>query len=175
MDGSIASGLGGALGTGNFTADSELTAETSSTYGVQLGDLNGDGVLDIVSGGVGNYDGIATIRVARTINGVSPLLPFSLLTQTGGLQALAPLEQKLNQISSQRSTVGAFQSRISAATKTLNSIVENYKAADSRISDADIASDSADLIRLTILQDAASAILARANQNLALSLTLLEP
>jgi len=59
------------------------------------------------------------------------------------------------------------------AAATLGVIGENSLAAESRIRDADVAEDSATLVRLGIVQQAASAVLAQANQQPSLALALL--
>lgn len=56
---------------------------------------------------------------------------------------------------------------------TLDASRENYMAANSRITDADIAEESSTLVRLQILREAASAVLAQANQQPSLAIKLL--
>ncbi|NDC36677.1 MAG: hypothetical protein EBZ48_01345 [Proteobacteria bacterium] len=69
--------------------------------------------------------------------------------------------------------IGSFQSRVGVAISNLQSSRENTKAAESRILDADIASDSANLTRTQILQQAGAAVLANANLQPQLALRLL--
>jgi flagellin len=73
----------------------------------------------------------------------------------------------------QRGEIGAFQSRTDVAINVLQVSSENFKAAESRIRDADIADESSRLVRLNILQQAASSVLAQANQQPALAFQLL--
>ncbi len=138
---------------------------------VTLADLNEDGVLDLVAG-TRNQETLI-VRLGNTREGISPLLEFSLETQADALQALAPLGDKLDALSEQRGTIGAFQSRLQSALNTLSAVGENYAAAESRIRDADIAFESSKLTRLNILQQAASAVLAQANVQPSLALELL--
>jgi flagellin len=65
-------------------------------------------------------------------------------------------------------------SRLESAARTLSSTSENYSAANSRIRDADIASETALLTRKSILQEAATAILAQANLQPQIALDLLK-
>ncbi len=67
---------------------------------------------------------------------------------------------ELNQV---EGDLGASEARIGTALNNLRSMTENYKAAAGRISDADIAEESAKLIKTQILQEAGLAILAQAN------------
>ncbi len=83
------------------------------------------------------------------------------------------LEERHGQLVAQRGNVGAFLSRADYAVTGLLSMSENYKAAESQISDADVAYESAQLVRGQILQNAAQAVLAQANQQPALALRVL--
>ncbi len=148
--------------------------ETAFVGDILLRDLNGDGVLDLTTMGQSNQrDGQAVVRLGTTREGIAPILDFSLETQADALQALAPLERKLQSLSEQRGTIGAFQSRLQSALNTLSATSENYAAAESRIKDADIAFESSQLTRLNILQQAAAAVLGQAHQQPALALQLL--
>lgn len=160
------------LGNGDGTFQSgQSFSPGSSPYSVALGDLDEDGVLDIVTANIGSDD--ASVLLGKTREGIAPILEFSLQTQSDALQAIAPLERKLNSLSEQRGVIGAFQSRLHASMNTLMSTSENYSAAESRIRDVDVAFESSQLTRLNILQQAASAVLGQANQQPALAITLL--
>lgn len=65
-------------------------------------------------------------------------------------------------------------SRFEGITTLLDSNITNTSAAKSRIMDADIAAETANLTRLQIQQQAATAMLAQANQNQSLVLKLLQ-
>lgn len=136
-----------------------------------LGDLNGDGALDLAS--TGYYPGDVTVRLATTRDGISPIVPFSLATKADSLQAMGMLDRTLGNLAEQRGTIGAFQSRLSSALSNIEASRENFTAAAARIKDADVAQESAALTRVQILQEAASSVLAQANQAPALALTLL--
>jgi flagellin len=131
--------------------------------------LNGDGVLDVVVAGADIQS-----SVSKTTQGVAPLLPFSLKSRADALQALPEFRKTITRLSQQRATIGAFQSRISFGTNVLESTVENYATAESRIRDVDIAEEAAKLTRLRILQQAATAVLGQANLQPSFALKLLE-
>jgi flagellin len=101
------------------------------------------------------------------------MLGFSLKTKSEALQSMGMLDRTLENLSQQRGTIGASQSRVSIAISNLQSAKENFAAAESRIRDADIASEAANLVRTQILQQAATSVLAQANQGPQLALTLL--
>ena len=79
----------------------------------------------------------------------------------------------MERISRERGAIGATQSRLGVAAENLQAARINFEQAASRIIDADIARESAELVRLNILQRTSSAVLAQANQSPALALSLL--
>ena len=115
----------------------------------------------------------ATLRLGNSVDGIAPLLPFSLKTLADARQALPVLQRKREQLAAQRGSIGAYQSRIDIARDLLEVSSQNFKAAEARIRDADIADESSRLIRMNILQQAAASVLAQANQQPALALQLL--
>jgi len=164
--------LGG--GNGTFGAAVSYAAETRESYAIAVADLNGDGVPDFVTSGQSDSSvGLYTVRLSSTTAGIQPLLPFSLSTLADARQALPVFKRKREQLTAQRGEIGAFQSRIDVARNVLEVSSENFRAAESRIRDADIADESSRLVRLNILQQAASSVLAQANQQPALALQLL--
>lgn len=83
------------------------------------------------------------------------------------------LDRTLQNLAKQRGTIGASQSRVNIALNNLQTARENFSAAESRIRDADVAQESANLIRTQILQQAAASVLGQANQLPSLALRLL--
>ncbi|MCO6429773.1 MAG: VCBS repeat-containing protein [Deltaproteobacteria bacterium] len=178
----VTTGLAGAAGyttvrlgsgDGSFGAAVSYAAESGSSADVALGDLDGDGVLDLVTTGTGGGSGRATVRLASVTTGISPLLEFRLTSRADALQALSQFTNTLNNLAEQRGIIGAFQSRVQFAAQNLQTITENLAAAASRITDVDVASESAELIRTQLLRQAAAAVLSQANQQPALALQLL--
>ncbi|GAB0058798.1 Flagellin [Candidatus Magnetaquicoccaceae bacterium FCR-1] len=95
-------------------------------------------------------------------------------TQASANATIARLDRALESVSDIRANLGAFQNRFEAVIANLSNIAENTAAARSRIVDADIASESADLTRNSILQQAGTAVLAQANQQPSIALQLLK-
>ncbi|RME59639.1 MAG: flagellin FliC [Candidatus Dadabacteria bacterium] len=93
--------------------------------------------------------------------------------QTAARQALDAVNNAITTLASTRGTLGAVESRLRVAINNLTVSRENFAAAESRIRDADIAAEAAELTRLTILQQAGAAVLAQANQQPSLALSLL--
>ena len=86
--------------------------------------------------------------------------------------AITIIDRALEQVSKERSALGALQNRLESTVNNLSNVVENASASRSRIMDADFAAESAALARGQVLQQAGVSILAQANQgpNMALSL-----
>ncbi|MBF0414458.1 MAG: flagellin FliC [Magnetococcales bacterium] len=87
--------------------------------------------------------------------------------------ALGYIDSALDTVSNIRAALGAAQSRFQTVVNSLSNVVENTDAARSRIQDADIALETANLTKFTILQQAGVAILAQANQQPTIALALL--
>ena len=161
------------LGDGSFGAAISYSMEDKFTYGMALGDLNGDGILDIASAGNDAFTGRATVRLGETSSGVGALLPFSLQYRHTALQAMPDLDRALKRISSHRGHLGAFQSRVGSAINNVQITIENFAAAESQIRDTDVAQEAANLAKGRILQQAAASVLAQANLEPQIALTLL--
>jgi flagellin len=92
-------------------------------------------------------------------------LPTVQITDIGTAQgAIASIDTAINEINSRRATFGAVQNRFENVVANLMVGVENQSAARSRIMDADYASETANLSRASILQQAGNAMVAQANQ-----------
>ena len=94
-------------------------------------------------------------------------------TDGGAEAALATLDTAINSVNSERGSLGAIQNRLSSAFNSIQSTREGLSQAESRIRDVDVAMESADLTRNSILQQAATSILGQANTQPQLALSLL--
>ncbi|MCC6934018.1 MAG: flagellin FliC [Deltaproteobacteria bacterium] len=88
--------------------------------------------------------------------------------------ALDAVKLAINSITTSRGSLGAAESRLNVAINNLLVARENFMSAESRIRDVDVAYEAAELTRTNILQQAASSVLAQANQQPTLALTLLQ-
>ena len=158
-------------GDGTFSAARSFSAGGAGTYSLKTGDLNGDGSIDVVS--ANNTGNSVSILLGERRDGVGALQEFSLKTQMDALQALGQLRRDSERLLIQRGTVGAFQSRLEVATRNVQSSGTVYAEAESRIRDADIAQESAELVRLQILQQVGSAILAQTNMQPSVVMSLI--
>jgi flagellin len=95
------------------------------------------------------------------------------LAQSASRLALDAVNGAIGSLASQRGTLGATESRLNVAINNLTIARENFASAESRIRDTDVAEQAAELTRLSILQQAGSSVLAQANQQPSLALSLL--
>ncbi|EOY5051402.1 FliC/FljB family flagellin [Serratia marcescens] len=86
---------------------------------------------------------------------------------------LATLDKALAQVDGLRSSLGAVQNRFDSVINNLNSTVNNLSASQSRIQDADYATEVSNMSRANILQQAGTSVLAQANQSTQNVLSLL--
>ena len=85
-------------------------------------------------------------------------------TKWGAATAIETVNNALQKVSHQRSSLGALQNRLEHTIKNLDTAAENLQAAESRIRDVDMAKEVMEFTRTNILQQASQAMLAQANQ-----------
>jgi len=104
---------------------------------------------------------------------ISIIAETDIAAQSAARFALDAINQAIASVNRNRGNLGAAESRLEVTIGNLQVARENFKAAESRIRDVDVASESAELTRLNILQQAGAAILAQANQQPQLALQLI--
>ena len=82
----------------------------------------------------------------------------------GAQKALAIIDKAINMIDVTRATMGALNNRLESTINNLNNIQVKSEAALSRIMDADYAEETTSLSKSQVLTQAATAMLAQANQ-----------
>jgi flagellin len=93
---------------------------------------------------------------------------------TNANAAMTALDTAIDDVTTARGTLGAAQNRMVSTIASIANARENLAAAESRIRDVDVAEETADLTRNSILQQAAVSVLAQANVQPQLALTLLQ-
>ncbi len=150
---------------GNFSAQTSVSL-ASGTAVTQFGDFNGDGVVDLRTS-------------ARTLLGDTEqsagIAHFSISTQEYAQEALDLIEAQRELVGRELGAQGASLSRLQSAASVLINITSEFAAADSRIRDVDVAQETAELVRLQILQQAGAAVLGQANLSFRLVTELLAP
>jgi len=89
---------------------------------------------------------------------------YVLSTQAGAKSALSDVDEQLKTVNKARSYLGANQNRLEVTISNLDTTAENLQAAESRIRDVDMASEMMNFTKTNILNQAATAMLAQANQ-----------
>ena len=153
----------------SFTVDSHLADNASFNFSIVGGGANFQLGPDVVSNQQARL-GIQGISSA-TLGGVSGSLfelrsggDKDLVTNPNG--AAAVVDEVINQVTSLRGRLGAFQkTTLQTNINTLSATLENLSTAESSITDADFAAESANLTRAQILVQAGSTVLSIANQN----------
>lgn len=137
--------------------------------------INGDGTGGGRVDGIVRYESVDAFRITDVDTDLSQRSgsDFSLLddvasidisTASGAQSALGVLNGAISNLDSQRAQLGAVQNRMENTIANLQNIGENASAARSRIRDTDFAAETSELTKNQILQQAATAILAQANQ-----------
>lgn len=97
----------------------------------------------------------------------------NILSKSGAQEVLDVLDEAIGVVSLARSTIGSAQNRMQVAINNLGSMRENLSAAESRIRDTDVAEETAQMTRNNILMQSGVAVLAQANQQPSMALSLL--
>ncbi|MEZ6016017.1 MAG: flagellin [Planctomycetota bacterium] len=174
-------------------ANGTLNTGDRATLNTEFGQLVGE--LDRIAGstnfnGVNLLDGAATsLSVQVGIDaGTNDVVSVSIVDATastlgvsaldissssGASSAISAIDAAISTISTDRGTLGAQQNRLDSTLRSIMNVRENTSAAESRIRDVDVAYETADLTRNSILQQAATSVLAQANTQPQLALSLL--
>jgi flagellin-like hook-associated protein FlgL len=161
-------------GDGSFQASVSIAIAGGGALGVGglfVADFNGDGALDFVNS---DFNGNSISILLANTQQTSFIAKFDLKTRAGALEAMDEIDEALVRVNVELGGIGATQSRLTTAVSNLQVARENFMTATSQIADVDVASETANLVRNQILQQAGAAILAQANQAPALALALLE-
>jgi flagellin len=98
----------------------------------------------------------------------------SIATAVGATSAIADLDGSLSELNGYRSTIGATINRLEHAIDNLTNVQQNASDSRSKVEDTDYASATSELARTQIIAQAATAILAQANQQPQSVLSLLK-
>lgn len=138
-----------------------LTGDTGEIQ-IQVGPHNEDGIDRI----------LVNLNNEITLNALG-MGGLEISTADGARGSLDPLHDALTVIAGVRGAIGASESRLSSTINNLMQYDENVSSARSRIRDADMAFETAELAKYNILTQAGVAVLAQANATPQLALKLL--
>jgi len=118
-----------------------------------------------------------SVNLSRTGGGYGTsglsLANLSVSSVSGASAALTSIDAAISTIGGARADLGALQNRFQSTIRNLSNISENISAARSRIRDTDFASETAELTRNQIIQQASVSVLSQANQRPQTALSLL--
>lgn len=151
---------------GEFTsliAEIDRIAQATQFNGVNL--LNGSTANVVFQVGANNVTNVDTLSVGLVSVLASDLGISTLDISSAGsaTTAIAGIDAAINVVVASRGDLGALQNRLQSTITNLGVSVENLTAAESRIRDVDVASETAELTRNSILQQASISVLAQAN------------
>ena len=150
---SLSNATGGKIEVNNYSSDGTTTLTATPASGQGVGKVLDDSSLGGLQASVS--------AVAIT-------------TQAGSSNAIATIDRALENINSQRANLGAFQNRLNYTVNNLSNIVTNTSQSRSRILDTDYATETTNMAKSQIIQQAATAMLAQANQSAQSVLALLK-
>jgi flagellin len=165
--GSIVSDITGEFTNGPYSID---TATGTGTAILQTGSNQGDEtavsfVNTSLAGGTGSVhmDTLAASLMTFANSG----------TRENASSLITALDSALGSISSSRATLGAAQNRLQHTIANLGTTSENLSASNARIRDVDVATESSNMAKNQVLEQAGVSVLAQANQLPQLALKLL--
>ena len=141
--------------------DINLLDGSSTTVNFQVG-FNTTAAVDIL-----------TVSLDPTLSTTLNLDTLDVGSAGNTTLAITNIDAAIDTVSSIRGTLGAAQSRLGSTIRNLGVQVESLQSAESRIRDVDVAFETAQLTRNSILQQVAIAILAQTNAQSVAALTLL--
>ena len=144
--------------TGNKTITSAYGGYAShGLVSVNVGDDYYDGTKPTGAGGSG-----------------SSITGMNVLSASSATDAIKSIDNAIEQVSMSRADLGAFQNRLIATVNNLTNVVTNTEASKSRIMDTDYSKETTNLAKSQIIQQAATAMLAQANQAPQMVMSLLK-
>ena len=111
---------------------------------------------------------------AANLGGGAGIDSLTIATMASASTALDELDNAITTINTTRGNVGAQSNRLNSAMRSILNARENLSASESRIRDVDVAEETANLTKNSIMQQAAVTVLAQANSQPQVALSLLQ-
>ncbi len=160
-------------------SDYQKEFSTLSSYITDAADKNFNGVslfgtatLAVTSDGTGDTFTMAAINLSA--GSYTTATAGDISTTTGAATALTNVTAAITQLATDRATVGASELRLNYTGQELNVLQTNLSAANSQITDVDVATESTNFAKYQILVQSGTSMLAQANQNPGSVLKLLQ-
>ena len=133
----------------------------------------GTGMNLQIGTGTTTANDIISVKVSKADTATLSVNTSFVSTEAGARSALTSIDNAIAAVATARGGLGAIQNRLQSTINNLQVAVENTSAANARIVDVDVASESANMTRAQILTQAGVSILSSANQTPQLALKLL--
>ncbi|MFM5138200.1 flagellin N-terminal helical domain-containing protein [Aeromonas rivipollensis] len=157
------------LDTDGKAFDFQVGANAFQKISFTLDDMSIDGIASKAA----QYDDDGDGTADKDVSDVFKSTGIDISSATNAQKVLAAADAMIGVVDSKRAELGAVQNRLDSTIRNQSNISENVSAARSRIRDADFATETANMTKQNILQQAASSILAQANQRPQSALSLL--
>ncbi len=146
------------------------------SFAVVAGEAGADSSVTLSGAGLSaiQFGGTLTAAGSAGEASASRLSTITVDTIANANAATTSIDNAIEYVNSQRASLGAIQNRLDHTVSNLTNISTNTEAARSRIMDADYGQESAALAKAQIIQQAATAMLAQANQSSQSVLSLLQ-
>jgi flagellin len=155
---------------------SELTTLTSQTFnGVSLFSTGGTSLTVYTTDDLstGNAVSVSQQALASTSSGIGALTASSVTSLGSSLGGLTTITTAIQNVATMRAVNGAEQSRLNFANTLLTTNQTNLQAANSAISDVDVAQETTNLAKWNVLVQAGTSMLTQANQSAQVALKLI--
>jgi len=162
----------GISGLAVFSATQGTASTTTIRSTVTLSSQSSNGIT--VSGAAAASAGLTNSYTAATTVSSGGVSSVDISTASGAQSSLSILDKAINTVTDLRASMGAYQNRLSAAISNLETTSMNLQASRSRILDTDYAKETTNLAKSQIITQAATAMLAQANQSAQSVLALLK-
>jgi len=154
----------GDLQSTKFTMDGTAGKTTATVTGrISYDSENSFSVTDAAGAADGSGGSGFSTAAAGSSSKLKSVASLDITTFEGAQAAIKIADAALSKVNGQRAQLGALQSRFDSAISNLQSTTENLSASKSRITDTDFASETANMTRGQILQQAGTSMLAQAN------------
>ena len=160
----------------SYSDETGVTMSGTAAAGYQFSADEGVGVQ--ISSGADTQAGRTTALTALGMQSgmggkVIDSLGTNVSTMNGAMDTIDKIDSALEQISSSRAGLGAIQNRLDSTISNLENVSQNLSASNSRIQDADFASETSKMSKAQILQQAGTSMLSQANASAQSVLSLL--
>ena len=171
------------LSIGNMNSETLNVGQKLRTDGTNLNDTAGETIAKFYTAGAtiisntkavvsGYYAGISTVATVELFRvtdkayaaGQTMIFGINISNQSAADAAITTINNALETVSAERSKLGAYQNRLEHTISNLDNVAEILQASESRIRDVDMAKEMMEFTKQNILQQAATAMLAQANQ-----------